>query len=276
MKKVFNALVLLSFLLLGTNTAWSVTADWKLVVRVKGVVESLFSGETNWERIWQSRMLRDGDKARTGADSRANIRLADNSIVVLGANTEVEISKFQISDQSRNVEFKLFNGKMRNTVGSFRGKDSRFEVKTPNAVMAARGTEFYVEYEPQSVGDGNRGGTTRLIVFTNSVEITAGGVTKIITAGNSAQVGPTGGIVINPPGVEMRGPSSPPSMIPDIDLIEYQPAPAPSVVHQIPYDPQVPQQTIATGGKPDSPPLQPSGTVVPPPGNTGSVIIIIK
>ncbi|MCE1248029.1 MAG: FecR family protein [Firmicutes bacterium] len=277
MKKYLSALFLLCAVILCSSSSWAVSQDWKLVVRVKGVVESQFSGEAKWERIWQNRLLHDGDKTRTGADSRAIVRLVDNSYFTLGENTEVEVSKFQLTQSERELKMKLTSGKLRSSIGKFTGKKNQVEVQTPNAVMAARGTEFYVEYDDKTAGPG-AGGVTRLIVFESSVEITSNGVTQLITAGNSAEVGPAGNIMVNPPGLEARSPgfSQPTTQAPDVDLVEFDPTVSNGTVSNAPSDPYIPNNsTQVTGGGSSDAPAQ-TGVFVPPPGNTGSIIVIIK
>ena len=277
MRKISTALFLLCAVILCSTASWGVSQDWKLVVRVKGVVESQFQGESKWERIWQNRLLLDGDKTRTGTDSRAIIRLVDNSYFTLGEKTEVEVAKFQLSTSERELKMKLTQGKLRSSIGKFTGKKNQVEVQTPNAVMAARGTEFYVEYDDTTAGPG-AGGTTNLIVFESSVAITSNGVTQIITAGNSAQVGPSGVIMLNPPGLGSRAPGfmQPTPQAPDVDLIEFEPTIYTGTA-TVPADPYVPPHSpIVTGGSTGQAPLQTGGAIVPPPGNTGSIIVIIK
>jgi hypothetical protein len=275
-KKYLYAFVLLCAVVLCSSTSWAVTGDWKLVIKVKGVVESQFQGDPKWERIWQNRLLHDGDKTRTGSDSRAIIRLVDNSYFTLGENTEVEVSKFQLTSTERELKMKITAGKMRSSIGKFTGKNSKVEVQTPNAVMAARGTEFFVEYDDKTAGPG-AGGVTRVIVFESTVAVTSNGVTQLVTAGNSAEIGPSGNIMLNPPGLEASIPGSmqPSPQAPDVDLIEFDPVIYQAGTAGVPSDPYVPNSPVATGGSADYVP-QNGGAFVPPPGNTGSIIVIIK
>ncbi|MCL5773387.1 MAG: FecR family protein [Firmicutes bacterium] len=172
---------------------WSISPDWKLVVKVNGTVESQKADSTKWVGIWQSRMLKDGDKARTLDNSRANIRLADQTVVQVGSNTVVEISKFQLTEKSRLAELKLTAGKVRVNVGKFGGKESKVQVTTPNAVLAARGTDFYVEQE--KVTKQGPGGNTNIIVFSGTVNVTSGGGNFMVFAGNTCTI-TSGGMIL--------------------------------------------------------------------------------
>lgn len=280
MKRKIAMFLFICFIVV-TISAWAVSPEWKLVIAVKGIVQSQFTGSSKWVRIWQSRMLKDGDKAKTKADSRAKIRLADNSVVTIGANSEVEVSQFKLKKQSRIVKIKLFFGKMRNKVGRFTGKESKYEVQTPNAVMAARGTDFFVEYDNERADESEETeGVTRIIVFSDNVELTAEGVTKIISAGNSAMVGPSGNIIMNPAGLM---PKSAPPLIAgqkpqrkpgDADLMQYEPGPQHTTMNNIPLDPYFPPQRPNT--PPANPEIRPDAPMVPPPGHTGSITVIVK
>jgi len=118
---------------------------WRIVVRVDGKVGSKSPGQDDYSPIWRSRVLTDGDWAKTGQDSQARIKLADQSEFTIGSDTVVEMTKFQLTPEGRTVVFNLTIGKIRARVAKALGKQSKFEVKTPNGVLAARGTDFYVQ-----------------------------------------------------------------------------------------------------------------------------------
>lgn len=199
--------------------AFAAAADWKLVIKIKGDVESQKQGLTAWDKIWQSRMLKDGDKARTGADSQARIKFGDQSVGLLGSNTTVEISQFDVTDTERTSKVKLILGKIRVFVSKFTGKKNTFEVVTPNAVLAARGTEFYVGYADENgqafykskllacsdmarlvtkyIGQASAA-NTRIAVFSGEVIVSSAIERYVITSGQTALVNAAGSITINP------------------------------------------------------------------------------
>lgn len=195
--------------------AFAAAASWKVVIKVKGDVESLKQGQTVWEKIWQSRMLKDGDKAKTGADSQAKIKFSDQSLVLIGSNTMVEISQFNVTDNLRTSKMKLDFGKIRAFVSKFMNGGSTFEVTTPNAVLAARGTEFYVEQietpatsyfstklfastSMQNLIGAQTSGDTKLAVFSGKVLVTSSIERYVVEAGNTAIITPQGSVYINP------------------------------------------------------------------------------
>lgn len=165
-------LAILVLTLLATPTR--AMEPWRMVVRVTGKVESRASGVADWSPIWRSRTLKDGDFARTLHDSRATINLADQSQFTVGSDSVVEMTKFSLTPQGRVVLFNLQVGRIRAKVAKALGRDSTFQVTTPAGVMAARGTEFYVEQAPalDSAAPPALQGATCLIVFDGKVVVT--------------------------------------------------------------------------------------------------------
>ncbi|MDQ7822730.1 MAG: FecR family protein [Candidatus Eremiobacteraeota bacterium] len=228
MKKLKMMLVAMPILaLMFVLLAGAIQPEWKLVVKLFGTVESQKQNSADWIMINQARELKDGDKARTLADSRAKIQLADQSVVTLGSNTSVEIAQFQLKENKRIVELKMTLGRIRADVSKFFKGESSFEVKTKKAVLAARGTDFYVDV--QEVGDapqkpdstsaaglvaslgplisdgetaqapGNAGENVYLAVYEGSVQATVGNNTQTFYTGQTGLITPQGNIIFNPP-----------------------------------------------------------------------------
>src|SRR5690242_19039188 len=87
------------------------------------------------------------DVIETDKESRTKALLNDDSILTVGEHSRVEITE-HISDPNkgmRSVVVSLVKGKVRALVGKvFAGSGSKFEIHTPTAVAAARGTYFIV------------------------------------------------------------------------------------------------------------------------------------
>jgi len=84
--------------------------------------------------------LKDGiqlkDTVETSEKARAKMLFIDDSVLTMGERSKVEIREFLFSkDKGGKSIFNLIDGKMRSVVGK-----SEFEVQTPTAVAAARGT----------------------------------------------------------------------------------------------------------------------------------------
>lgn len=267
--------LLLLLLFSAIQAAWAVDPQWKLVARVAGTVESQKAEQDTWNFIWESRMLKDGDKARTAADSRAKICLADQTVLTIGENSLVEMSQFKLTPQSRIVKLKLEFGKLRSRVEKFLGKESKFEVTTPNAVLAARGTDFYVDQEKVTK---QFGGGCYVIVFSGTVNVNTPTGLFTLLPGQAGLVTSAGQFFLNPPQIQTGGGAAPPpggGEPPrggrDADLTQPDPGERP------------PQSDVRLGGgirvteSSSNGPQPGSGIIVrPETGNTGALPIIIK
>ena len=106
------------------------------------------------------------DLIETQATSRAKAMFQDDSILTVGENSRVEISEhvYDPANNQRSTVLKLTQGKARALVGKlFAAAGSKFEIHTPTAVVAARGTYFVVWIEEGTkTGDA---GTIRPVLF---------------------------------------------------------------------------------------------------------------
>jgi hypothetical protein len=160
------------------------------------------------------------DVIETQASSRTKALFEDDSILTVGENSRVEVNEFiyDPANNQRSTILRLFQGKARALVGKlFAGLGSRFEVHTPTAVAAARGTYFVVwieEKASQKMGM-NEIGTVRPMSLQGIevADLQTGG-TGVANIGSSGNVAFTSGgqTVVVPPGnysIALRG--EPPS-----------------------------------------------------------------
>jgi len=98
------------------------------------------------------------DSVRTFDKSRAKLLFIDDSLVMVGENSTVRVSEHFRDNKNVSV-FNLVDGVLNVIVGK-----SGFEVRTPTAVAAARGTSYLVWVE---------GGKTNLAVTEGRVDFSA-------------------------------------------------------------------------------------------------------
>ena len=190
---VFSALALVL-----TIPALGQGGSWITVMRRQGVVESRLASSNTWMRVLTNRRLGTQDWAQTQSDGVAHLRLADNSLMAMGPATRVQMQRFVLDSRRRDAAVTLPAGSLRTQVSGFRGRDSRFEVSTPNAVLAAQGTDFLVTVlnpDELSSEDGwvqAQGGgqvVTRLAVFHGTVLMTGQrGRSITVHAGGTAEL----------------------------------------------------------------------------------------
>lgn len=129
------------------------------------------------------------DVIQTQDESRTKAFFQDDSMLTVGENSQVEINEY-IYNPEQNVRraiVKLVQGQVRALVSKvFKANGSKFEIHTPSAVAAARGTYFTVWVENGQSGIINIGENGR-------VDFTSGGTTVAVDPGffSIAQEGKT-------------------------------------------------------------------------------------
>src|SRR5207249_2992254 len=127
------------------------------------------------------------DVIHTRTESRTKAFFDDDSILTVGEKSHVEITE-HIYDPDRNLRrmvVKLAQGRLRALVAKvFNGPGSAFEIHTPTAVVAARGTYFVVWVEHGVTGIVNIG-------HSGGVDFTSEGKTVRVNPGEYS-VAPAG------------------------------------------------------------------------------------
>ncbi|MCE7874083.1 hypothetical protein DYH09_27435 [bacterium CPR1] len=110
----------------------------RLVVRVSGKVDSRQSDESMWRPIFASRLLGLQDWTRTGAESKARVHLEKGLVITLGPITQVRVADVSKGEQGvGSVNIVVPTG-------------NNFQVRTPSATLAVRGTDFDSFVEAQA------------------------------------------------------------------------------------------------------------------------------
>ena len=160
-------------------------AEAASIVERRGEVDVRKKGEASWARIADSGKvpLSAGDELRTARASTAEILMDDGTKVKIAP-----ASSFKLAAESGDtVSLGLFYGRVRSWVKKF---SKKFEVRTPSAVCAVRGTDYMVEVKPD--------GSTRSEVYEGSVLVgDAAGNSSLLREGQAIDV-PMGGSVGQP------------------------------------------------------------------------------
>jgi len=127
---------------------------------------------------------------------RLLLRLSDGSEVLVRAHTRLQVQQPSLTDPSY---FQLLLGRIRAVIYKRTGGAVPFELGTPSAVIAVRGTEFDVEVNPRNV--------TEVDVVDGLVEVygrNATGASVLLEPGFSTRVGMDSGPEQPEPTNEMR------------------------------------------------------------------------
>jgi hypothetical protein len=178
---IFSGFLLLAvvFVLLTTSVAVAGLAGH--VTAQSGRVEVQRSGQREFAALAglgrEPARVKVGDRVRTGADGRLELQWADGTRLALAPKTSLVVRKYRFDSKvkAQTSLFRLDVGKIWTRVSHELLGDSRFEVETPDAVAAVRGTIFSVE----TGADG-----TQVAVYDGKVHLaTQGGQAKDVTAG---------------------------------------------------------------------------------------------
>lgn len=139
MSKLFGKIFVISTALLGVCQAAAAEQDIGKVVAVRGRA-TIERGSSRIDAKVRSG-IQASDVIRTAADSRAKLLFIDDSVLTLSDNSRLVVKEFiyKKGDRGKSI-YNLLDGKMRSVVGK-----TRFEVETPTAVAAARGTVIFFE-----------------------------------------------------------------------------------------------------------------------------------
>lgn len=141
----------------------------------------------------QGDVLAEGTRIETGAGSFLSLRAADGSIVTLPSQSVVRLSRMRriLLTGTLDQQFSVEHGRLETTVAKQVGPGSHYEVRTPIAVSAVRGTVFRVNY-----GDGPS--LTEVLGGTVAVGAPGAAHPQAIPVGEGAAVAPGGGIHTEP------------------------------------------------------------------------------
>src|SRR5262245_61893165 len=123
------------------------------VVRVSSV-----SGKVDWKPVnaaqftpWQPSVaiVHVGDQVRTGPGGMLTLELADGSYMVVSENSTLTIQEFWSPTLPNLV--KLMMGRVRFYIQRLGGKPNPYNVQTPSALIAVRGTIFDVMVDEVNV-----------------------------------------------------------------------------------------------------------------------------
>jgi hypothetical protein len=131
---------------------------------VMGKVMVTHSGEVRAVPVELHNEILFKDVIQTDKQSRTKAFFQDDSILTVGENSRVEITEYIYNPEAnvRRSVVKVVQGQVRALVSKvFKTNGSRFEVHTPSAVAAARGTYFSVWHDKGQSGIINIGESGR-------------------------------------------------------------------------------------------------------------------
>ena len=177
------ALAVALFVAVGMMQSVMVLQRVAAVSNVRGSVEIRPRGGNAFVNLGDRQRVAAGDVLQTGADSGLILSWIDNSRIRLGPETTMKVLKCQVNKarQSETYLFRLEVGKIWVRVIEALSKTSKFEISTPTATAAVRGTVFSVAV--------TRDGVTQVSVLDGDVTLKAAGKELRVGEGQQASAG---------------------------------------------------------------------------------------
>lgn len=123
-----------------------------IIKELSGTVSVKKSGAAKSFKAFKNMSLNQGDYITTGDKSKLVIQLASgdksDDEITIGSNADLYISDLADKDGSKKSSVKMWAGSMAAKVRSISNADDEFEVETPTAVMAVRGTVLTTTVDP--------------------------------------------------------------------------------------------------------------------------------
>lgn len=155
------ALVAVGFIELQQTQAPTAIGRINFMLGGAGDVAIRHLNDTRWIAARFKMDIFKGDQLRTVAESRCEVKLSDGSIIRIGENSVFDFGETNLSKYSRQVDASLKKGKIWANVTKSFAAANKFEVKSPTAVCAIRGTIYRMDTDS----------TTRVGVYEGKVDI---------------------------------------------------------------------------------------------------------
>lgn len=187
-----------------------------LLTRQQGEVEIRRQGSETWIPVIASRYLAEGDSGQTGSAARAQVRLQFRDVLLaVGPATRFRVA--ELNQEFGRASLELGWGALR---ARLKGRPSKspenYQILTPNAVLAAQGTDWITHHvtSPQdgtpplgmeSLPEGwppTPPGHTRAAIHQGQVRVQSvpTGAVQVLSPRSTVDIGPDGSILVNPPG----------------------------------------------------------------------------
>ncbi len=142
----------------------------------KGLVQYRKTPDGQWMPIPPEYQISEGDTLRTGPDGHMEIMYEDGVVIMMRPEATLEVRAAHAKGGPKRL-YQLFLsiGRLISKIRKGTGVESRYEILTPSAIAAARGTDFRISVSQDTV--------TRCEVILGQVGVASGGQEVVVPAG---------------------------------------------------------------------------------------------
>lgn len=119
------------------------------IIATQGDVKILRAGGERAFPAFKGIGLTQGDSIVTGKDGKATLEVGEDREMTIAANTRIMLSELvqSLQENTDQTSFTLKAGKVYCNIKKKLSPGSKYEIRTPTAVMGVRGTQFFVGQE---------------------------------------------------------------------------------------------------------------------------------
>lgn len=149
----------------------------------QGKVELTRSIDGRTDEVSTGTKIQLGDVLKTARDGNAAVVFADGSVITLHSASEMRFDHLSAHGETGMVDSRLhlLDGRLDTRVKSSVGPGSRFEIKTPSAISAVRGTEYRAAVK-------SGGQTSNIEVLHGKVRVTGARRPRLVAAGYGTRI----------------------------------------------------------------------------------------
>jgi hypothetical protein len=109
----------------------------------------------NAKAVSSGQLLSEGQAVKTSGGSFASLVLEDGSRISVPSNTDLKIVRLRryILESALDYDFQVDRGSARSKVAPLKSANDRYQVRTPRAVSAVRGTDFQTRFDDSTNRD---------------------------------------------------------------------------------------------------------------------------
>ena len=146
-KKFIAVLLCVALLIAGAPiTVFGAAKVSAKLIQIVVYVQIVKAGGEKPFKAFLNMRLTEVDRIITGSKGKAKIEMDDEVVITLVENTRIYLSELRGSNGAKQSSINLQSGGVGSSVKKKLKDNSRFEIKTPTAVMGVRGTEFFTQY----------------------------------------------------------------------------------------------------------------------------------
>lgn len=158
------------------------------VYQYKGDVRLLPAGSQSWLTLKSAVPLKEGDRLKTGAGAWCQLLAGDGTFINIYENSETAVETLRLDKDGRDYGFNFIKGRILWMAAKLKHKMSKFEIRTPDAVCAVRGTDFSIDVTSAATDIG---------LFEGQLGITSDGRETALSSGSEAVAVPGSGVQVS-------------------------------------------------------------------------------